>query len=99
MERGLFLTSCCSSAQRERSEQGQPELLLLPAGAAARLGKEMRRRCSGYRIVWLRYQLLVSKFLLLVVAEFLLSSRERMTLEVGTIFWFIPHIGVEDTYL
>jgi len=41
MERGLLLTSCCSSAQRERSEQGQPELLLLPARAAARLGKEM----------------------------------------------------------
>ena len=37
--------------QRERSEQERPELLLLPAGAVARLGKEMSRRCSGYRIV------------------------------------------------
>jgi hypothetical protein len=25
------------------------------------------------------------------VAEFLLSSRERMTLGVGAIFWFISH--------
>ena len=36
----------------------------------------MSRRCSGYRIVRLRYHLLVAEFLLLVVAEFLLSSRE-----------------------
>jgi hypothetical protein len=44
----------CSSAQRERSVQRQPELLLLlPAGAAARPGKEMSRKCSGYRITWL----------------------------------------------
>ena len=53
MERGLLQTSCCSPAQRERSEQGQLELLLLPARAAARLGKKMSRRCSGYRTVWL----------------------------------------------
>ena len=39
------------AAQRERSEQERPELLLLPAGVVARLGKEMSRRCSGYRIV------------------------------------------------
>ena len=73
MGRGL------SSALRERSEQERPELLLLPAGAVVRLGKEMSRRCSGYRIVRLRYQLLVAEFLLLVVTEFLLSSREDDT--------------------
>ena len=61
-----------SDAQRERSEQERSELLLLLAGAVVRLGKEMSSRCSGYRIVWLRYQLLVAEFLLLVVAEFLL---------------------------
>ena len=44
MGRGL------SSAQRERSEQERPELLLLPAGAVVRLGKEMSRRCSGYKM-------------------------------------------------
>jgi hypothetical protein len=52
VERGLLQTSCCS-AQRERSEQRQPELLLLPTGAGARPGKEMSRICSGYRITWL----------------------------------------------
>ena len=46
--RGLLQTS---SAQRERSEQERPELLLLPAGAVARLEKEMSRRYSGYMIV------------------------------------------------
>ena len=60
--------------QRERSEQERPKLLLLPAGAVARLGKEMSRRCSGYMIVRLRYHL-VAEFLLLVVAEFLLIER------------------------
>ena len=49
MGRGLLQTS--SSAQRERSEQERPELLLLSVGAVARLGKEMSRRCSAYRIV------------------------------------------------
>jgi len=39
------------AAQRERSEQERPELLLLLAGAVARLGKKMSRRCSGYRII------------------------------------------------
>ena len=39
----------------------------------------MSRRCSGYRIIRLWYQLLVAEFLLLVVAEFLLSSREDDT--------------------
>jgi hypothetical protein len=43
---------------KKRSEQGQPEVLLLPTGAAARLQMEwlqkvMSRRISGYRIVWL----------------------------------------------
>ena len=52
--------SCCSSAQRERSEQERPELLLLLAGVVARLGKKMSKRCSGYRIIRLRYQLLVA---------------------------------------
>ena len=51
MERGLLLTSCWPSP--EKSEQVQPELLLLPAGAAVRPEKEMSRRCSGYRILWL----------------------------------------------
>ena len=38
--------------QRERSEQGRLEELLLPtAGAVVGLGGEMSRRCSGYRIV------------------------------------------------
>jgi hypothetical protein len=48
--RGLLQTSYCCSAQRERGEQEQPGLLLLLAGAAARLRGEMSRRCSGYRI-------------------------------------------------
>jgi len=43
--RGLLQTSW------ERSEQERPELLLLSAGAVARLGKGMSRRCSGYRIL------------------------------------------------
>ena len=71
----------------ERSEQERPEELLLPtAGAVVGLGEKMSKRCSGYRIIRLRYQLLVAEFSLLEVAEFLLSSRERMTLGVGTIF-------------
>ena len=57
--------------QRERSEQGRPEELLLPtAGAVVGLGKKMSKRCSGYRIIRLRYHLLVAEFSLLVVAEF-----------------------------
>jgi hypothetical protein len=51
----LHETSCCLSVQRKGVEQEQPELLLppllLPTGAAARLWKEMSRRCLGYRIV------------------------------------------------
>ena len=43
------------------------------------LGEKMSKRCSGYRIIRHRYQLLVAEFLLLVVAEFLLSSREDNT--------------------
>ena len=48
-----------SEAQRGRGEQERTELLLLAAGAVVWLGKEMSRRCSGYRIVRLWYQLLV----------------------------------------
>jgi hypothetical protein len=39
--------------RRGRSEQERSELLLLPAGAVARLEKEMSRRCLGYMIIWL----------------------------------------------
>jgi hypothetical protein len=78
VERELPLMSCCSSEQGRR-EQRQPELLLLLVGAAARLEarleKGLSRRCSGYRIVRLRYHLLVAGFLLLVLARSLLSSR------------------------
>jgi len=49
--RGLLQRSCCSSAQRGSSERERPELLLLAARAVVWLGKEMSRRCSGYRIV------------------------------------------------
>ena len=71
------------AVQRERSEHGRPEELLLPtAGAVVRLGGEMSRRCSGYRIVRLRYQLLVVELSLSVVAEFFVA-----------IFWFISHIN------
>ena len=41
-----------SDAQRGRSEQERPELLLA-VGAVVWLGEEMSRRCSGYRIIWL----------------------------------------------
>ena len=51
MGRGLLQTSYCSFAQRKRSEQERPELLLLLAGAVARMGKKMSRRCSGYKIL------------------------------------------------
>jgi hypothetical protein len=53
VERELPLMSCCSSEQG-RSEQRQPELLLLIGAAArleARLEKGLSRRCSGYRII------------------------------------------------
>jgi hypothetical protein len=56
MEWILHQTSYCLSVQRKGIEQEQPELLLLlllPAGAAARLWKGMSRRCLGYRIVQL----------------------------------------------
>ena len=79
------------AAQRKRSEHERPELLLLPAGAVVRLGKEMSRRCSGYRIVRLRYQLLVAEFILLVVAEFLLSSREDDTRSWGNFLVYFSH--------
>ena len=69
---------CFRRAARGRSEQERPELLLA-AGAVVWLGGEMSRRYSGYRIIRLRYQLLVAEFSLLVVAEFLLSSRENDT--------------------
>jgi hypothetical protein len=85
------------SVWREKGEQGQPVLLLL-AVAAVRLWREGSRRCLGYRIVRLSYQMLV--------AEFSLSLRVRMTLRLG-IFWFLsqtyynamPTQGVGDTYL
>ena len=80
-----------SDAQRERSEQERPELLLLLAGAVARLEKKICRRCSSYRIIWLRYQLLVAEFLLSVVAEFLLSSREDGTRSWGNFLVYFSH--------
>jgi hypothetical protein len=72
-------------------EQGQPELLLLPAGAAARPGKEMSKRCLGYKIIWLRYHLLVAGFTLLVVVESLLSSREDDTRSWGNFLVYFSH--------
>jgi hypothetical protein len=38
-------------AQRERSEQRQSELLLPPAGAVARPGKEMSRKCYNLALI------------------------------------------------
>ena len=51
MGRGLLQRSCCSSEKMGKGEQERPELLLLAAGAVVWLGKEISRRCSGYRIV------------------------------------------------
>jgi hypothetical protein len=42
-------TSCCSSVQERRDEQGQLVLLLL-ADDRERHGKGMSRRCLAYRI-------------------------------------------------
>jgi hypothetical protein len=47
--KGLPQTSCCSSVQDRRDEQGQP-VFLLPAEDRGRRGKGMSRRCLGYRI-------------------------------------------------
>ena len=47
------------------------------------LGKEMSRRCSGYRIVRFRYQLLVT--------EFLLSSREDDNRSWGNFLVYFSH--------
>ena len=80
-------------AQRERSEQERPEELLLPtAGAVVGLGEKMSKRYSGYRIIRLCYQLLVAEFLLLVVVEFLLSSREDDTRSWGNflVYFLMP---------
>jgi hypothetical protein len=38
--------------QERRDEQEQP-VFLLPAEGGERRGKEMSRRCLGYRITWL----------------------------------------------
>jgi hypothetical protein len=53
--RFLHQTGCCLSVWREKSEQGQPVLLLLLllAVAAVRLWREGSRRCLRYRITWL----------------------------------------------
>ena len=92
MGRGLLQTSCCLSVQRERSEQERPEELLLPtAGAVVGLERKMSRRCSGYRIVRLGYQLLVIELSLSVVAEFLLSSREDDTRSWGNFLVYLSH--------
>jgi hypothetical protein len=49
---GAAAAAAWSGVQRKGVEQEQLELLLLlPAGAAARLWKGMSRRCLGYRIV------------------------------------------------
>jgi hypothetical protein len=63
VESGLLLTSCCSTARRERCNQGQPELLLLQYPRLLlqcakllllqHLGRGMSRKYSGYRISWL----------------------------------------------
>jgi hypothetical protein len=45
----LSQTKGCSSEQ-ERKEQLE---LLLPTECGERRGKEMSKRCLGYRIVWL----------------------------------------------
>jgi hypothetical protein len=49
MGKRLTQTSCCSSVQERRDEQGQP-VFLLPAEDRGRRGKGMSRRCLGYRI-------------------------------------------------
>ena len=86
MGRGLLQTSW------ERSEQERPEELLLPtAGAVVGLGEKMSKRCSGYRIIRLRYHLLVVEFSLLVVGEFLLSSREDDTRSWGNFLVYFSH--------
>jgi hypothetical protein len=51
MEKRLPLTSCYSSVQERRNEQGQSVFLLL-AEDRGRHGKGMRRRCLGCRIEW-----------------------------------------------
>jgi hypothetical protein len=65
--------------QERRDEQGQP-VFLLPTEDRGRCGKGMSRRYLGYRIEWLWYQMLG--------IELSLSSRGRMILGVGVIFWF-----------
>jgi hypothetical protein len=49
VEKRLPQTSCCSSVQERRDEQGQP-VFLLPAEDRGRRGKGMSRRCLGCRI-------------------------------------------------
>jgi hypothetical protein len=49
MGKSLTQTSCCSSVQERRDEQGQP-VFLLPAEDRGRRGKGMSRRCLVYRI-------------------------------------------------
>ena len=51
----------------------------------------MSRRCSGYRIVRLGYQLLVVELSLPVVAEFLLLSREDGTRSWGNFLVYFSH--------
>jgi hypothetical protein len=63
--------------QERRDVQGQP-VFLLSAEDRERCEKGMSKRCLDCRIERLRYQMLGT--------ELSLSLRERMTLEVRTIF-------------
>jgi hypothetical protein len=57
VEKRLPQTSCCSSVQERRDEQGQSVFLLLPEDRGRR-ENVMSRRCLGYKIERLGYQML-----------------------------------------